>query len=52
MIITAGDNVHYDFKCEKCGHVMRAAIRPRLCEKCGAGRRFIHKVESQTPVTK
>jgi|AGTN01.2.fsa_nt_gi hypothetical protein len=52
MIAKAGGNVQYDFKCEKCGNVMRATIRPRLCDKCGAGRRHIHKVESKPPVTK
>jgi ABC-type ATPase with predicted acetyltransferase domain len=44
--------VQYDFKCEKCGHLMRAAIRPRLCDRCGAGRRHIHKVESNPPAAK
>ena len=41
--------MQYDFKCEKCGYVMKAAIRPRLCDKCKAGRRHIHKVESKPP---
>jgi ABC-type ATPase with predicted acetyltransferase domain len=36
--------MQYDFECEKCGHMMKAAIRPRLCYKCGAGRRHIHRV--------
>jgi ABC-type ATPase with predicted acetyltransferase domain len=44
--------MQYDFKCEKCGRVTRAAIRPKLCEQCGAGRRHIHKVESQPPAAK
>lgn len=42
----------YDYKCEKCGHVMKAAIRPRLCDKCKTGRRHLHKIDSVPPAAK
>ncbi|WP_158308916.1 hypothetical protein [Methanocella arvoryzae] len=33
-----------EYKCEKCGFVNKAAIRPHLCRKCGAPRKFLHSV--------
>lgn len=37
----------HEFKCEKCGFVVKAAIRPRLCDKCKTGRRHLRKIESK-----
>ncbi len=35
------------FKCEACGNVMKAVIRPHRCPKCGARRGMLHKVEEE-----
>ena len=35
------------FKCEVCGNVTKALIRPHRCPKCGARRGMLHKVEEE-----
>ncbi len=35
------------FKCEVCGTVTKAVIRPHLCPKCKAKRSMLHKVEEK-----
>ncbi|HTX43209.1 MAG TPA: hypothetical protein VMC61_00670 [Methanocella sp.] len=35
------------FKCEACGAVTKAAIRPHLCPKCGARRGRLLKIDEE-----
>lgn len=38
-----------EYTCEKCGFVNKAAIRPHLCRKCGAPRKFLHSTVAKSP---
>lgn len=35
------------YKCEACGNVVKAVIRPFLCPKCKARRGMLHKVDEE-----
>ncbi len=37
----------FSFKCDACGTVTKAVIRPHLCPKCGAKRALLRKVEEK-----
>jgi len=38
-----------EYKCDRCGFVNKALIRPHLCKKCSAPRKFLHKIEAKPP---
>lgn len=37
----------HSYKCEVCGNVVKASIRPFLCPKCKARRGMLHKVDEE-----